>query len=128
MKKLWLLFGALFSFAASAGYPGSNPLISADELLTKLEKKQNVIVLDVRSAGEFSEGHVPTAVNIPYDEIKEKAGKHIKNKEQQIVVYCRSGYRASKAETALADLGYSNILHLDGDMLGWKSNKKPLEN
>lgn len=127
MKKLLLFFGALFSFAANAGYPGNNPLITADELLSKLKEDKNIVVLDVRTPGEYSEGHVPSALNIPYDEIEDEVAKKVKDKKQQIVVYCRSGYRASKAEATLADLGYSNILHLDGDMLGWKSNKKPLE-
>ena len=127
MKKLLLFFGALFSFATNAGYPGSNPLITADDLLAKLQKDKSIVVLDVRTPGEYSEGHVPSAVNIPYDEIEDEVAKTIKDKQQQIVVYCRSGYRASKAEAALADLGYNNILHLEGDMLNWKSTKKPLE-
>lgn len=127
MKKLLLFFGALFSFATNAGYPGDNPLITADDLLSKLQSDKSVVVLDVRTLDEYNEGHVPSAINIPYDDIEDEIAAKISNKAQQIVVYCRSGYRASKAEATLEELGYRNILHLKGDMLGWKANKKPLE-
>jgi len=68
-----------------------------------------ILLLDVRSQGEWDEGHAYGAVHIPHSEITDKAPALLKDKNQEIKVYCRSGGRAGKAKAALEALGYTNV-------------------
>ncbi len=66
-------------------------------------------VFDVRTDGEFKAGHLKNAINIPYDEIKEKISAHVNDKDDVIIVYCRSGRRSGIAKKTLDELGYTNV-------------------
>ena len=67
------------------------------------------LLLDVRSQGEYDAGHAHGALLIPHNSITEQAPKLLKDKNQEIKVYCRSGNRAGKATSALKALGYTNV-------------------
>ena len=84
------------------------------------------LIVDVRTPEEFAEGHVPNAINIPLADIKENTAM-FNDKSQAIVMYCRSGYRAGKALDILQEKGFTNLHHLDGDMLEWKDAELPIE-
>ena len=71
-------------------------------------------VLDVRAESEYSEGHIEGAINAPHEDI-EKILSSV-NKEDTIVMYCRSGRRAGIVAEMLEEKGYKNLFHLDGDM------------
>lgn len=77
------------------------------------------LVVDVRTADEYREGHVREAVNIPYDEIAGRIAAFAPERETRIVLYCRSGRRASIAEQLLRQMGYRQIENRGGlnDML-----------
>ncbi len=77
------------------------------------------VILDVRTPEEFAAGHVPGAINIPYDQVHARLAEIASAKDQPIVVYCRSGKRAAKALATQHDAGYSRLLHMTGDMLAW---------
>jgi phage shock protein E len=68
-------------------------------------------VIDVRTAGEFSGGHIKGAINIPYDVIVREIGKVETDKEKAIVVYCRSGSRSSAAKKSLQQAGYTQVVN-----------------
>lgn len=68
-----------------------------------------ILLLDVRSQAEWDAGHAYGAVHIPHTEVSEKAPALLKDKNQEIKVYCKSGGRASKAKKALDALGYTNV-------------------
>lgn len=87
--------------------------------------KSSLIVLDVRTPDEFKEGHVPGAINLPLGNLPEQFTS-LGNKEQKIVVYCRSGFRAGKAIKLLNEKGYLNTLHLDGDFKAWLAADLPI--
>ena len=72
--------------------------------LDKILKEDNYIVVDVRTAEEYAEGHVKGAINIPYDEIDENTDL---DKSKTILVYCKSGVRSGKAYDTLISLGYT---------------------
>ena len=74
------------------------------------------IILDVRRADEFAEGHIPGAINVANESIGEEAPAELKDKEQLIYVYCRSGNRSKQAAEKLAALGYTNIVEFGGIM------------
>ncbi|WP_283787257.1 rhodanese-like domain-containing protein [Bermanella sp. WJH001] len=77
-------------------------------ILTSLSFAQPLL-LDVRSQGEYDSGHAHGALLIPHDTINEQAPKLLKDKNQEIKVYCRSGNRAGKAVSSLKAMGYTNV-------------------
>ena len=85
------------------------------------------LILDVRTPGEYQAGHVPKAINIPHDQLAARLGELDVEVDEPIVVYCKSGARAGMAASVLLDAGYSQILHLEGDMTAWHANGHPVE-
>ena len=85
---------------------------------------EHLFVLDVRSPEEFREGHVPGAVNVPYDQIAARIADVPKDKD--VVLYCRSGRRAGIAADVLAANGYTRLSHLEGDMPAWIEKGRPV--
>ena len=83
-----------------------------------MDNEHNYIILDVRTEEEFAEGHVKDAILIPDSEITEKAEGILTDKEQQILVYCRSGRRSKNAANQLVELGYSNVKEFGG-IIDW---------
>ena len=70
--------------------------------------------MDVRELEEYDEGHIPGAILIPYTKIEAQAEDVLTDKDQLILVYCRSGNRSKTASQALADLGYTNVYEFGG--------------
>lgn len=119
MKKLCFILVLFTSFAWAA-----TPVIEQSEVLTQIKSPQpNVVILDVRSAEEFAEGHIPGAMNIDYRELGQHLTKLSAHKNDKIIVHCRSGRRAAVAEKLLINNGFSQVYHLKGDMLGWQEAK-----
>jgi len=87
--------------------------ITAEEAKKEMDKG-NVIILDVRTKEEYENGHIENSILIPLDEIESEAGNILKDKEQKILVYCRSGNRSSTAANLLAKMGYNNIYDFGG--------------
>ena len=88
--------------------------ITAKEVKNIMDNETDYIILDVRTEEEFSEGHINGAILIPDYEITEKAEEILTDKDQLILVYCRSGRRSKIASQALADLGYTNVKEFGG--------------
>ena len=74
----------------------------------------NPILVDVRTDTEWNDGYIETAIHIPLDKILEKIEFAVKNKEQTIYLYCRSGNRSGIAEKALQSIGYINAKNIGG--------------
>ena len=92
--------------------------ITSAEAKEIMDTEQNYIILDVRTEEEFSEGHIAGAILIPDYEITEKAESILMDKEQQILVYCRSGRRSKNAASQLVELGYSKVKEFGG-IIDW---------
>ncbi len=73
--------------------------------------KEGALVIDVRSAGEFSGGHIDGAINISHNVISRDIAKYEKNKSKPIIVYCRSGGRSSAAQRSLESAGYTHVIN-----------------
>lgn len=84
-----------------------------------MDTQKNYVILDVRTAEEFQEGHIKGAILIPDYEIVEKAEEILTDKEQLILVYCRSGRRSKLASQELANLGYTNVKEFGG-IIDWE--------
>ena len=88
--------------------------ISMDEAIAMMEEKNDYIILDVRTPEEFAEKHIPDAINIPNETIGTEEIPELPDKEQLILVYCRSGNRSKQASEKLVRLGYTNIVEFGG--------------
>lgn len=98
--------------------------ISQTELMQRIETGHEQLLLDVRSPEEYREGHVPGAVNISHDQLEARVAEIGSHKNKDVVLYCRSGRRASIAAEILQSAGFSKLQHLDGDMFDWQGNSK----
>ena len=117
MKKfITLLLSVLFlaGCALPAGQEVSYRQINMDEAITMMEEESSYIILDVRTPEEFADKHIPGAINIPNETIGTAEIPELPNKDQLILVYCRSGNRSKQASEKLAALGYTNIVEFGG--------------
>ena len=92
--------------------------ITAQQAKEIMDTQEGYIILDTRTQEEYDEGHIPGAILIPYDEITEKAEGILTDKDQLILVYCRSGRRSKIAASDLVKLGYTNIKEFGG-IIDW---------
>ena len=92
--------------------------ISMDEAIAMMAENTDYILLDVRTPEEFAEIRIPGAVNVPNEEIGTDEIPELPDKEQLILVYCRSGNRSKQASEKLANLGYSNVYEFGG-IIDW---------
>ena len=92
--------------------------ITMEEAKTIFEVPGDYVIVDVRTVEEFSEGHIPGAINIANETITDEEPKELPDKNQTIYVYCRSGNRSKQASAKLAAMGYSNIIECGG-ILDW---------
>ena len=92
--------------------------IMAEEAKEIMDSEEGYIILDVRTLEEYDQGHIPGAIVISHEEIAEKAEKTLTEKDQLILVYCRSGRRSKIAAEALVELGYTNIKEFGG-IIDW---------
>ena len=119
MKKLIVLLLAVMMLTA-CGQNKENDQgavyvnITAEEAKQIMDSEEGYIILDVRTQEEYDEGHIPGAILIPYTQIEEKANEVLQDKDQLILVYCRSGRRSKIAAEVLVELGYTNIKEFGG--------------
>jgi rhodanese-related sulfurtransferase len=117
--------GLLFALASSAD---ETRLIDQEALLARMaQHQQDLVILDVRTPEEFAAGHVPGAVNIPHDQLAARLGELETAKSKDIVVYCRTGRRSSLALEILQANGFKQLSHLEGDMVAWQAQNRPVE-
>ena len=93
--------------------------ISGEEAKKIMDSETGYIIIDARTQEEFDEGHIENAILIPEYEISERAEKELPDKNQLILVYCRSGRRSKIAAQALVELGYTNVKEFGG-IIDWK--------
>lgn len=92
--------------------------VSGDEARAVLKDKSNAKLIDVRSVGEYEQGHIKNSTLIPLHTIKNEVEKKIPSKDTPLILYCRSGNRTKQAIDILLDLGYTEIYDM-GSMGNW---------
>ena len=128
MKKLVFLLLAVMLLTA-CGQDKENDQgavyvnITAEEAKQIMDTEEGYIILDVRTQEEYDQGHIPGAIVISHEEIEEKAEDVLTDKDQLILVYCRSGRRSKIAAEALVELGYTNIKEFGG-IIDWPYETK----
>ena len=88
--------------------------ITAQEAKQIMDSEKGYIILDVRTQEEFDQGHIPGAILIPDTQIEARAEDVLTDKDQLILVYCRSGRRSKLAAQKLCESGYTNIIEFGG--------------
>ena len=112
---------SLFGMTACDGENGKASTyeqITAEQAKTIMDTEKDYVIIDARTEEEFAEGHIENAILIPEYEIKDRAEKELPDKEQLILVYCRSGRRSKIASEELVKLGYSNVKEFGG-IIDW---------
>ena len=88
--------------------------ISQEDAMAQMVDGEDYILLDVRTQAEYAEGHIPGAICLPNETIGSEPPAELPDREQTILVYCRSGRRSAEAAQKLADMGYVNVLEFGG--------------
>ena len=116
MKKIIPFLMALLLLAGCGAQSEESTYrqVNAEEAATMMEEESSYIILDVRTTEEYSEKHIPGAINIPNETIGSEDIPELPDKEQLILVYCRSGNRSKQASEKLVKLGYTNIVEFGG--------------
>ena len=121
-KTIFNLLTCLCLFFISAAVMASKDI--SPETMLAMEKSERLL-LDVRTVEEYTNSHIPTSVNIPLNEIGARLSRLSDFKDSPVIIYCRSGTRAAKAITLLEENDFTNVMHLEGYMLGWKAQQRP---
>ena len=130
----WHLFAALIVISTLIGIDtmrrggaGANQVSAVQ--LPQLINQENAVVVDVCQPEEFRKGHIPAAINIPVDQIKEQLGQleKFRKKDRPIVLSCHSGQRASRAAAVLRKNEFERVYTLSGGLAAWEKENLPLE-
>ena len=123
MKKWMMLLLAVLLLTGCSVEKGEKDvagyeMITAQQAKEIMDTQEGYVILDTRTEEEYEQGHIPGAIVISHEEIKEKAESVLTDKDQLILVYCRSGRRSKLAAQDLADLGYTNVKEFGG-IIDW---------
>ena len=97
------------------------PQISVDVVKKSIDTHENVILLDVRTVGEYSRNKLENASNLPLDEVVERIESIVPDKSTKVYVYCLSGSRSVHAVDTMLKLGYTNVFNMTGGLLACRA-------
>lgn len=123
MKKWIILLLAALLLTGCSAEKGEKDvadyeMITAQQAKEIMDTQEGYVILDTRTEEEYETGHIPGAIVISHEQIKEKAEQVLTDKDQLILVYCRSGRRSKLAAQDLVDLGYTNVKEFGG-IIDW---------
>jgi rhodanese-related sulfurtransferase len=99
---------------------------TAYSMIQENKDNKDFVVIDVRTSGEFDEGHIEGAVNINYNSPGFTAELETLDKGKTYLIYCRTGNRSSDSAEIMVRLGFKKIYRIKGDIVAWKSENLPL--
>ncbi len=114
LMTVLLMTAILSGCGADSAEKNTYEMISMEEAADRFAQTEDYVILDVRTAAEFAEGHIPGALNVANEAIGSEEIAELPDKEQVIYVYCRSGNRSKQAAEKLCDLGYTNVIEIGG--------------
>lgn len=100
--------------------------ISVDELNKKINSKEKIVIIDVRTPGELTRGRISGAINIPLDFFEDNIEEKVSDKNENVYLYCLSGSRSLIAAELLTRKGYKNIFNVVSGMLAWRAKGYPV--
>ena len=126
MKKLFAVVAASALFLTGCGSSGATNLGAAE--FQKKSVESGVVILDVRTSGEFMMGHIENAINIDVEGMTFEGDITNLDKSATYAVYCQSGRRSNIAVGKLKDAGFTNLFNLTNGIQDWQSAGLPLVN
>ncbi len=120
-RAILTMFLSLFLAAPAAAEAAS---ISPSELQSRRDAGTAPVVIDVRTADEYAVGHIPGAVNIPFDQVAARISEV--EAPHGVALYCMVGPRARKGEEALLASGFTSVLHIEGGLAAWEADGLPV--
>lgn len=93
---------------------------------TQTLNADNTVVLDVREANEYQQGHLANAVHIPLGQLSKRIQELEKFRNQTLVAYCRTGNRSNSAARLLRKQGFSSVFNLAGGIVAWQNANLPV--
>lgn len=115
------VFVALMALLVSPAWAAEN--VSVDQLKQRLDNQNAPVLIDVRTEKEYLDGHIPGAIMIPVDRIESNLDILEPYRKQELVLYCQSGRRASKAADALEEAGFKQVKILEGSYQAWQQSE-----
>lgn len=102
------------------------PHVSPEDVKKAIDSKENCIILDVRTEGEYSRGKLAGSINLPIDKIDCDILKVVPDKTTKVYVYCLSGSRSVYAVDVMVKLGYTNVYDIKQGLLAWRAKYFPV--
>lgn len=127
MARHFLLIALLSALSACGAADIGAKEITPQQLLAATANGESPLILDVRTPEEYGAGHVPTARNIPHEEMAARLAEISDHRDREVVLYCERGGRAARARQALKAAGFERLYHLVGHMSAWRDAGLPIE-
>jgi len=126
----WGLFVLVVLAAPGCGGKSSSrevSTITTEELAAALEQTPPPFLLDVRTPGEYAQGHIPGAVLVPSYALEDRVSELAKYGDRTVVVYCEVGSRSAKAARTLLAKGFPHVVNYEGSMRAWREAGQEVE-
>jgi len=124
----WVLFGLLAALAVTLIYTENQKRGASVSLheATRIMNQDDGVVLDLRTAKEFDDGHIANAINIPFSELGPRLKELSKHKESPLILVCKMGQHSSAANKTLTEDGFVDVKRMDGGMAEWTGANMPV--
>ena len=100
--------------------------VSVDDVKTKIDRAEKFVLVDVREESEWAKDHLPGAIHLGKGVIERDVEERVPDLNAPVVLYCRGGYRSALAADNLQQMGYRNVLSMDGGIREWRERGFPL--
>jgi len=118
-----LIFCAMLVLSATAALAAGTVDVKQGAAL----QSHGALLLDVRTPGEFVQGHAPGATLIPLDQLEQRLAELRGVKDKPVALICRSGIRSAQAQSILEKAGFSKVVNIEGGMISWAKAGLPVE-
>ncbi|MEH6358647.1 MAG: rhodanese-like domain-containing protein [Pseudomonadales bacterium] len=124
----WVLFALLGGLAVTLIYTESRKRGASVSLheATRIMNQDDGVVVDLRTAKEFDDGHIANAINIPFSELSSRIKELNKHKESPLILVCKMGQHSSAANKTLTEYEFTDVKRLDGGMAEWTGANMPV--
>lgn len=123
MVAAFLLVISFYSVYYLSSLDNSYINIDVSKAKELIENDPSIVILDVRTEGEYHNEHIEGAINIPVDELEQRVGELIPN--TKLLVYCRTGNRSTTASQTLLENGFTGFYHMQDGIEAWKQAGYP---
>lgn len=115
------LWAAFFVIESRRGGKAITP-----QFATNLVNQKDAVIVDVRAADEFREGHIPGSVNIPQSQVTDRMGELEKYKDKPLILTCKMGNQAAHLGRQLRNKGFSELYRIQGGVTAWRNDNLPV--